>query len=127
MTTTPQEYVTPLPYDSSEWTAEDWANRTWHLRYARGLLGQHIQLSVLDFMKNDFFEQTGKYLYICGKEVEDIDICRQELLRQMIEDPPKLRNTPKPTQTRLPSPTSVIHARAFEQAFEPEPAPGNYP
>ena len=57
-TTTPHEYVTPSLYDSSEWTVEDWANQTWHLRYARGLLGQHIQLSVLDYMKHDFTKQT---------------------------------------------------------------------
>ena len=66
-TTTPQEFVTPSPYDATEWSAEDWAGQDWHLRYGRGLLGQHIQLSVLDFMKNDYFERTSKYLYICGE------------------------------------------------------------
>ena len=52
----------PSPYDASEWTEEHWANRQWHIRYNCGLLGQLIQISVLEYHQDEYFERTKGYL-----------------------------------------------------------------
>ena len=124
------DWVTPSPYDSAEWSDEDWKGRESHIRLGTGQLGQHIQLSVLSYHSNEFFARTGEYVCICEEEVKDVDCNRQWALKQLLENPPELRRTPKlratpnPTEVRPPSPTSVIDV---QQAAEHEPTPRNIP
>ena len=71
------DWVTPLPYNSAEWSDEDWKGRERNIRLGTGQLGQHIQLSVLSYHSKEFFERTGEYVMICEGEVNDIDCYRQ--------------------------------------------------
>ena len=125
----------PSPYDSSAWTAADWAHRAdcisdkWEA--GSGQLGQCTQIAVLMHMQEDYFKRTGEYIVIDEWEVHDCDCYRQRGHAELLAKPLTLRATPKPTakltQVHLPSPTNVIDVRAFEQTAKHEPTPRNIP
>ena len=124
MTTT-----SPSPYDSSGWDDAYWAYRADCIsgKWGCGQLGQHSQIVILCYNSDDYFARTGEYYTIDEEEVEDIDSYRQRSHAELIENPPKLRATPKPIEARPPSPTSVTGVRPFEPAAEQEPTPRNIP
>ena len=105
------DWTTPSPYNSAEWSDKDWKGREIHIQFRVGQLGQHIQLSVLSYHSDEFFTRPGKYVCICKEEVKDVDCTCQWALKELLENPPKLQATPKPTpnptQARPMPPTSA--------------------
>ena len=61
MTTLP-----PSPYNTSEWTAKDWAHRADCIsgKWGSGQLGQITQIAELMHMQENYFAWTGEYIVI---------------------------------------------------------------